>query len=86
MHLETVARVETRDHSDQPVTQVDTMMMVVVVVVVMVMVMVIVMVMMMLLLLLLLMMMMMMQHVTAMLMGVDSVDMVSKDAVKLFFV
>ena len=29
VHLETVARVETRDHSDQPVTQVDTMMMVV---------------------------------------------------------
>ena len=28
VHLETVARVETRDHSDQPVTQVDTMMMV----------------------------------------------------------
>ena len=34
VHLETVARVETRDHTDQPVTQVDTMMMVVGVVVV----------------------------------------------------
>ena len=33
VHLETVARVETRDHTDQPVTQVDTMMMVVGVVV-----------------------------------------------------
>ena len=33
VHLETVARVETRDHTDQPVTQVDTMMMVVMVVV-----------------------------------------------------
>ena len=34
VHLETVARVETRDHTDQPVTQVDTMMMVVMMVVV----------------------------------------------------
>ena len=34
VHLETVARVETRDHTDQPVTQVDTKMMVVMVVVV----------------------------------------------------
>ena len=40
VHLETVARVETRDHTDQPVTQVDTMMMVVGVVVVVVVVLV----------------------------------------------
>ena len=44
VHLETVARVETRDHTDQPVTQVDTMMMVVMVVVVVMVVMVVVMI------------------------------------------
>ena len=44
VHLETVARVETRDHTDQPVTQVDTIMMaVMVMVVVVVMVMVVLM-------------------------------------------
>ena len=42
VHLETVARVETRDHSDQPVTQVDTMMMVEVVVMMVVVVVVVV--------------------------------------------
>ena len=44
VHLETVARVETRDHTDQPVTQVDTIMMAVMVVVVVVVVVVMVMV------------------------------------------
>ena len=30
VHLETVARVEARDHTDQPVTQVDLLLMVMV--------------------------------------------------------